>query len=341
MSQRNPMNERYQSDKRQGTTRKSAASAKPKSKAAASVTYSAPKKDPKAKKAELKAQRKAETDRQREIDRKYSTPDTARYPKLRRIFWAAMVGAIACVAASWMLRAVQPEWLAMAALICGYVLIIFAFYIDLSKVRKERRAYQTRMLAKEVEERVYVEKKPGFDVEAQQLFAELRDILGVDDLTGVRVIRRYDVEGISDELFAGAVAGVFGEPAVDEVFYELPQAGDAALFAVEYLPGQFDQRAESASECIQLISQGERPAVRSANVYVLEGALDEARVAAVKNYVINPVEAREADLAEAGTLPGLRRSLPSAGLRWIWPTSSSASATSPRRDGLPPSPRSR
>ncbi len=150
--------------------------------------------------------------------------------------------------------------------------------------------------------RVYVEKKPGFDVEAQQLFAELRDILGVDGLTGVRVIRRYDVEGISDELFADAVAGVFGEPAVDEVFYELPQAGDAALFAVEYLPGQFDQRAESASECIQLISQGERPAVRSANVYVLEGALDEARVAAVKNYVINPVEAREADLAEAGTL---------------------------------------
>ncbi len=158
MSQRNPMNERYQSDKRQGTTRKSAASAKPKSKAAASVTYSAPKKDPKAKKAELKAQRKAETDRQREIDRKYSTPDTARYRKLRRIFWAAMVGAIACVAASWMLRAVQPEWLAMAALICGYVLIIFAFYIDLSKVRKERRAYQTRMLAKEVEEQKQREK---------------------------------------------------------------------------------------------------------------------------------------------------------------------------------------
>ena len=123
MSQRNPMNERYQSDKRQGTTRKSAASAKPKSKAAASVTYSAPKKDPKTKKAELKAQRKAETDRQREIDRKYSTPDTARYRKLRRIFWAAMVGAIACVAASWMLR-----------------------------------AYQTRMLAKEVEEQKQKEK---------------------------------------------------------------------------------------------------------------------------------------------------------------------------------------
>lgn len=152
MSQRNPMNERYQTDKHQGTTRKSAASAKPKSKAAASVTYSSPKKDPKAKKAELKAQRRAESEKQREIDRKYSTPDTERYKKLRRIFWATMVGAIVCVVASWLLRGVQPEWLAMAALILAYVLIIFAFYIDLSKVRKERRAYQARMMAKEAAE---------------------------------------------------------------------------------------------------------------------------------------------------------------------------------------------
>ena len=158
MSQRNPMNERYQTDKHQGSTRKSAASAKPKSKAAASVTYSAPKKDPKEKKAEIKAQRKADSERQREIDRKYSTPDTERYKKLRRIFWAAMIGAIVCVAASWLLRPVEPQWLAMACLIAAYVLIIFAFYIDFSKVRKERRAYQTRMLAKEVEEKKQQEK---------------------------------------------------------------------------------------------------------------------------------------------------------------------------------------
>lgn len=158
MSQRNPMNERYQSDKRQGTTRKSAASAKPKSKAAASVTYSAPKKDPKAKKAELKAQRKAASERQREIDAKYSKPDTERYKKLRRIFWASMIAAVVCVAASWLLRTVQPEWLAMGALILGYVFIIFAFYIDLSKVRKERGAYQTRMLALEIEEQKQKEK---------------------------------------------------------------------------------------------------------------------------------------------------------------------------------------
>ena len=146
------MNERYQTDKHQGTTRKSAASAKPKSKAAASVTYSSPKKDPKARKAELKAQRKADSERQREIDRKYSKPDTERYKKLRRLFWAAMIGAIVCVAASWLLRPVEPGWLAITALVIAYVLIIIAFYIDFSKIRKERRAYQTRMLAKEVEE---------------------------------------------------------------------------------------------------------------------------------------------------------------------------------------------
>ncbi len=150
--------------------------------------------------------------------------------------------------------------------------------------------------------RVYVEKKPGFDVEAQQLFAELRDILGVDGLEGVRVIRRYDVEGISDELFEESVSSVFSEPAVDEIAYELPVPADSKVFAVEYLPGQFDQRAESASECIQLISQGERPAVRSANVYVLQGDVDAAKVDSVKGYVINPVEAREADLAEVDTL---------------------------------------
>lgn len=152
MSQRNPMNERYQTDKHQGTSRKSAASAKPKSKAAASVTYGSPKKDPKARKAEIKAQRREESERQREIDRKYSTPDTERYKKLRRIFWAAMIGAIVCVAGSWALRGVQPEWMAMVALIGGYVLIILAFYIDFSKIRKERQAYQARMLAKEVAE---------------------------------------------------------------------------------------------------------------------------------------------------------------------------------------------
>ena len=150
--------------------------------------------------------------------------------------------------------------------------------------------------------RVYVEKKPGFDVEAKRLAAELRDILGIDALSGVRLLNRYDVEGISAELFEQCVPTVFSEPQSDDVLRELPDAQGAAVFAVEYLPGQFDQRADSASECIQLISQGERPEVRSAKVYYLQGDLTEQDIDAIKHYVINPVEAREASMAERDTL---------------------------------------
>ena len=150
--------------------------------------------------------------------------------------------------------------------------------------------------------RVYVEKKPGFDVEAQQLAHELRDILGIERLEGLRLVNRYDVEGISDELFAQCVPTVFSEPQSDVATLEMPAADGAAVFAVEYLPGQFDQRADSASECIQLISQGERPEVRSAKVYMLEGALADDDVAAIKHYVINPIEAREASLEPRETL---------------------------------------
>ena len=150
--------------------------------------------------------------------------------------------------------------------------------------------------------RVYVEKKSGFDVEAQQLANELRTILGIKALKNVRLVNRYDVEGISEELFAQATPTVFSEPQVDNVYADLPDFGSDAVFAVEYLPGQFDQRADSASECIQLISQGERPTVRSAKVYALEGELNDADTAAIKHYVINPVEAREASLETKTTL---------------------------------------
>ena len=150
--------------------------------------------------------------------------------------------------------------------------------------------------------RVYVEKKPGFDVEAQQLAHELRDILGIERLEGLRLVNRYDVEGITGELFAQCVPTVFSEPQSDVATLEMPAAEGAAVFAVEYLPGQFDQRADSASECIQLISQGERPEVRSAKVYMLEGALSDEDVAAIKHYVINPIEAREASLDVRETL---------------------------------------
>ncbi|MEF2651211.1 MAG: phosphoribosylformylglycinamidine synthase, partial [Slackia piriformis] len=150
--------------------------------------------------------------------------------------------------------------------------------------------------------RIYVEKKPGFDVEAHQLLHELRTILGIEGLTGIRLINRYDVEGASDELFKQCVPTVFSEPQSDNAFAELPAAEGAVVFAVEPLPGQFDQRAASASECIQLISQGERPEVLSAKVYMLEGALSDEDIAAIKHYVINPIEAREASLEERNTL---------------------------------------
>ena len=149
--------------------------------------------------------------------------------------------------------------------------------------------------------RIYVEKKPGFDGEARQLQNELTTLLGIRSLTGLRLLNRYDVEGISEELFRQCAGTVFSEPPVDDTCSELP-AHQGPAFAVEYLPGQFDQRADSAAECIQLISQGERPLVRSAKVYLLEGALADGEVEEIKKYVINPVEAREASLETRATL---------------------------------------
>ena len=151
--------------------------------------------------------------------------------------------------------------------------------------------------------RVYVEKKPGFDVEAQQLCHELRRTLGIKGLEGLRIVNRYDVEGITKALFEQCIPTVFSEPQSDVASTRRLAAGkNATVFAVEFLPGQFDQRADSASECIQLISQGERPAVASAKLYYLEGKLSEADVETIKRYVINPVEAREATLETRKTL---------------------------------------
>ena len=148
--------------------------------------------------------------------------------------------------------------------------------------------------------RIYVEKKPGFDGEAQGLLHELTDLLGISALKGLRLLNRYDVEGIDRDLFDKAVPTVFSEPPVDLTYDALPEGG--TVFAVEYLPGQFDQRADSASQCIQLLSQGERPDVRSARVYILDGDISAEDLAAIKKYVINPVEAREASLDERSTL---------------------------------------
>ena len=149
--------------------------------------------------------------------------------------------------------------------------------------------------------RVYVEKREPLRQEAAGLLSELRSLLGLTGLTGLRLINRYDVEGLDEQTFRRAVQTVFSEPQVDIAAAALP-AGEYTAFAVEYLPGQFDQRADSACACIQLMTQGERPAVRTAKVYLLSGEITADDVEKIKRYVINPVEAQEASLDEVQTL---------------------------------------
>ena len=148
--------------------------------------------------------------------------------------------------------------------------------------------------------RVYVEKKAGQTHEADGLLREVKDFLQIENLASVRVLNRYDVENIEKALFDYAVTAVFSEPQVDNVTFQAPAGG--MVFAVEPLPGQFDQRADSAAQCVQLLGQCDRPTVRSAKVYVLEGALTENDIAAIKKHVINPVECREASLEMPETL---------------------------------------
>jgi len=143
--------------------------------------------------------------------------------------------------------------------------------------------------------RVYVEKKEGFDSEASALLKEAIELLGLSGLKKLRVIDRYDAENLSAELFEYAKTTVFSEPRV-ETASDAFDAEGGKVFAVEYLPGQFDQRADSAAQCIQIISGGPRPAVHSARLYVLYGDLDDEDISAVKRYIINPVEAREASM---------------------------------------------
>ncbi|MFA5561044.1 MAG: phosphoribosylformylglycinamidine synthase [Eubacteriales bacterium] len=149
--------------------------------------------------------------------------------------------------------------------------------------------------------RVFVEKKPPLAYEAQALARDLGSFLGITGLQSVRVVNRYDVENITPELFAYARTAVFSEVQLDLTYDTLPTAGSHA-FAVEYLPGQFDQRADSAAQCIQLISQGERPTVRTAKVYLLQGKLSGEELLRIKKYLINPVECREASMKLPATL---------------------------------------
>ena len=150
--------------------------------------------------------------------------------------------------------------------------------------------------------RIYVEKRAELAHEANALYSELKNLLGISALTSVRILNRYDAENIAPELFEEAVRSVFSEPQLDITTTDLPKAAGEIVFATEYLPGQFDQRADSAAQCIQIISQGERPIIRTARVYLLGGDLSDAQLAEIKKYVINPVEAREASLELPETL---------------------------------------
>ncbi len=147
--------------------------------------------------------------------------------------------------------------------------------------------------------RVYVEKKPSEALEAKNLLSDINSVLLIDGVNQVRLLNRYDVEGLSKEYFETAVRSVLSEPQLDNTCDAL-DLGDATVFAVEYLPGQFDQRADSAAQCIQFITKAQKPIVRSAKIYALYGKVSEEDLATIKKYVINPVEAREAsfDLPE-------------------------------------------
>lgn len=149
--------------------------------------------------------------------------------------------------------------------------------------------------------RIFSEKKKELAHEAKALLSDINGLLQISSVKDIRVINRYDAENIEPELFDYAVKTVFSEPQLDNTYSELVNDGQA-IFAVEYLPGQFDQRADSAAQCIQLISKGERPVIRTAKVYIVYGNVTGAELAAIKKYVINPVEAREASLEKPETL---------------------------------------
>ena len=144
--------------------------------------------------------------------------------------------------------------------------------------------------------RIYVEKKPGFDGEAQSLRNELVSLLGIKELNGLRLLNRYDVEGIDEALFEQCVPTVFSEPPVDNTYAELP-VSDGVSFAVEYLPGQFDQRAASAVDCVRLIDPEARVDIRSSRLLVFDDKTTDGELAKIRHYYINAVESREKDLS--------------------------------------------
>ena len=150
--------------------------------------------------------------------------------------------------------------------------------------------------------RVFVEKKPAFAIQAKELQSEIKSYLGIKTVTNVRVLIRYDIENVSEETYKKALMTVFSEPPVDDVYEENFELGNAKTFSVEFLPGQFDQRADSAEQCMKLLNENEEPIIRSATTYVIEGEVTDAQLEAIKNHCINPVDSRETDLVKPETL---------------------------------------
>ena len=150
--------------------------------------------------------------------------------------------------------------------------------------------------------RVYVEKKEPFAVKAKELHEEIESFLGIRT-EGVRVFIRYDVENISQEIFEKACKTVFSELPVDELYHETIEIPEGArVFTVEYLPGQFDQRADSAVQCVRFLKEGEEPLIRTATAYMIQGSISEEEFARIKAYCINPVDSRETGMAKPDTL---------------------------------------
>ena len=152
-------------------------------------------------------------------------------------------------------------------------------------------------------QRIFVEKKPDFAVKAKELREEIRNYLGINTVTGVRVLIRYDVENISEETFRRSLVTVFSEPPVDQVYEEdFPKNPGDLVFSVEYLPGQFDQRADSAEQCVKLLNENEEPVIRTAVTYVITASLKEGQDEAIRHFCINPVDSRQASEEKPKTL---------------------------------------
>ena len=151
--------------------------------------------------------------------------------------------------------------------------------------------------------RLLVEKREGFDLEAKALMKDLKDSLHIDCIDNLRLLNRYDIEGLSDEVCEYASKTIFSEPNLDIVYNEnVEYDKDAKVFAVEYLPGQYDQRADWAAQCVQIINEGQRPNINSAKLYILSGKIDDKLFDKIKSYIINPVDSREANLEKPVTL---------------------------------------